>query len=86
MKRILLALVLILALAGAAGAAEGGRPEIYTGTVQDEKGQPVAGATMDCFSYVSAEVMGTPKLWDAGSGQRAVFEGKPCSRSGRMVP
>jgi hypothetical protein len=25
-------------------------------------------------------VMGTPKLWDARSGQRAVFEGEPCSR------
>jgi len=36
------------------------------------------GTTGSRFSILT--VMGTPKLWDARSGQRAVFEGEPCSR------
>jgi hypothetical protein len=43
------AFVLVFALAGQAYAADGGPPSHYTGTAVDDKGQPVAGATVECY-------------------------------------
>jgi hypothetical protein len=42
-------LVLALALAACARAADGGAPRRYSGTAVDDKGQPVAGATVECY-------------------------------------
>ena len=47
-----------LVLASQARAAEGGRPENYTGTVVDEQGRPVAGAMVDCYYDPSGEGYG----------------------------
>ena len=45
--------ILGLAAAGSARAADGGAPGHYTGTVFDDKGQPVAGATVECYQDAS---------------------------------
>jgi protocatechuate 3,4-dioxygenase beta subunit len=42
-------LILALALANPARAADGGAPAFYSGTVVDEQGRPVAGATVDAY-------------------------------------
>ncbi len=42
-------LVLALALAGGARGADGGAPGHYSGRAVDEHGQPVAGATVECY-------------------------------------
>lgn len=46
-------LIVGLALASQARAADGGAPEKYTGAVVDDNGRPVAGATVDCYCYQS---------------------------------
>jgi hypothetical protein len=48
------ALILVLTLAGEALAVAGGAPGQETGTVVDDKGQPVAGATVDIYHDASA--------------------------------
>ena len=47
--------VLALALAGGARAADGGAPGHYSGKAVDEHGQPVAGATVECYVDSSPE-------------------------------
>jgi len=47
-------LILGLALAGRALAADGGAPAQYTGTAVDDKGKPVAGAAVTCYQDASA--------------------------------
>jgi protocatechuate 3,4-dioxygenase beta subunit len=46
--------VLMFALAGPVRAGEGGGAGHYTGTVVDDKRQPVAGATVDCYQDASS--------------------------------
>jgi len=62
-----------LALAGLARAADGGRPENYTGTVVDDNGRPVAGALVDCYYYQSGEGFGYRDL-DPALTQRTVTD------------
>lgn len=51
--------ILGLALAGHTRAAAGGAPANYTGKVVDERGQPLAGATVECYQDSSAETAST---------------------------
>jgi len=46
------------ALAGQLRAADPGSPTSYTGTVVDGQGRPVAGATLDCYRYLSSSEWG----------------------------
>ena len=70
-----------LVLAGQARAADGGAPENYTGTVVDEQGRPVAGATVDCllssdfdgFGYRDREPALTQRTVTDSNGVFAVF-------------
>jgi protocatechuate 3,4-dioxygenase beta subunit len=51
-------LIVALALAAPARAADGGPPDYYTATVVDDQGRPVAGATVDCYYYQARQSFG----------------------------
>lgn len=59
MKRLFrFAFILTLALAAPARAAVGGPPDYYTGSVVDDQGLPVPGATVDGYYYQPREWFG----------------------------
>jgi protocatechuate 3,4-dioxygenase beta subunit len=58
------ALILGLALAAHARAADSGPPEYYIGTAVDDQGRPVAGAMVDCYYHPSYEGFGSFRYGD----------------------
>jgi ankyrin repeat protein/protocatechuate 3,4-dioxygenase beta subunit len=82
-------------LAGAAlvcqvRAADGGDPTNYTGAVVDEKGQPVAGATVDYYQYRNPPIMMGREFREPEFKQRLVTDNQgafivPASRDTTLV-
>ena len=72
-------LVLILAVAALGcltRAADNSMTSQYAGTVVDEKGQPVAGATVDCYHYRNPPGMMERNLREPELKQRTVTDAK----------
>jgi protocatechuate 3,4-dioxygenase beta subunit len=66
----------VASLASQGLAAEGSDPTNYTGLVVDEKGQPVAGATVDCYQYRNPPIMMGSEFREPQLKQHTVTDAK----------